>query len=560
MDFKEEIVKLLKPVIEIDTGLIEEPPDPNLGDFAIPCFKFSKELKKSPVKIAEEFAVKIKPNEIFAEIKNTGPYLNFFVNRSILTEEILSKIFTEKEKYGEFDIGKGRHVVVDYSSPNIAKPFGIAHIRSTVIGSSICKIYDALGYKSVGINHLGDWGTQFGKLMVAYNKWGNPELLKKDGINYLVKIYVEFGQKAKEDPQLDVEARKWFKMLEDGKPKAVSLWKKFREMSMNEFNKYYDLLGIKFDYVQGEAFYNNQLEKTVEYIKKKVPTEISDGALIVDLKSKGIKTPLLLRKSDGATTYHTRDLAAALYRLRTFDPAKILYVVGTPQKLHFKQLYAALSLIGEDATRFTHINFGNMTYEGQMMSTRAGNFVELKEVLDRAVELAKETIEQKNANLKNKEEVARQVGVGAIIFGDLSNDRTRDVEFNWKKALSFEGETAPYLQYTHARICSIERKAGVNIKGKINAELLAEPFEFDLVKLLGKFPGVVLEAAKTYKPNLIANYLISVGQTFNKFYNKCPIIKEKPELKNARLLLADCTRIVIEKGLALLGIEAPSEM
>lgn len=560
MDFKEEIVKLLKPVIEIDTGLIEEPPDPNLGDFAIPCFKFSKELKKSPVKIAEEFAVKIKPNEIFAEIKNTGPYLNFFVNRSILTEEILSKIFTEKEKYGEFDIGKGRHVVVDYSSPNIAKPFGIAHIRSTVIGSSICKIYDALGYKSVGINHLGDWGTQFGKLMVAYNKWGNPELLKKDGINYLVKIYVEFGQKAKEDPQLDVEARKWFKMLEDGKPKAVSLWKKFREMSMNEFNKYYDLLGIKFDYVQGEAFYNNQLEKTVEYIKKKVPTEISDGALIVDLKSKGIKTPLLLRKSDGATTYHTRDLAAALYRLRTFDPAKILYVVGTPQKLHFKQLYAVLSLIGEDATRFTHVNFGNMTYEGQMMSTRAGNFVELKEVLDRAVELAKETIEQKNANLKNKEEVARQVGVGAIIFGDLSNDRTRDVEFNWKKALSFEGETAPYLQYTHARICSIERKASVNIKGKINVELLAEPFEFDLVKLLEKFPGVVLESAKTYKPNLIANYLISVAQTFNKFYNKCPIIKEKAELKNARLLLADCTRFVIEKGLALLGIEAPSEM
>ncbi|MHA1898622.1 MAG: arginine--tRNA ligase, partial [Promethearchaeota archaeon] len=472
----------------------------------------------------------------------------------------LDAIYKAGESFGSLDIGHNRNIVIDYSSPNIAKPFGIAHIRSTVIGNSLCKIFEKLGYRSIGINHLGDWGTQFGKLMVAYMKWGDEKKLKEDGIDYLVKIYVEFGEKAKTEPGLVEEARKWFKKLEDGDPKAVSLWELFREMSLEEFNKYYEELGIKFDYIQGESFYNDKLDETIEYIKSKVPTELSEGALIVDLKSKGIKVPLLLRKSDGATTYHTRDLAAALYRLRTFDPEKILYVVGTPQTLHFKQLFAVLEMAGEDPAKFVHVNFGNMTYGGEMMSTRRGNFVPLKDVINKAISMAEEIINEKNPDLENKKEIAKQVGIGAIIFGDLSNDRTRDIDFSWERSINFDGETAPYLQYTHARICSILRKSDIKPDNKIDPYLLKEDIEYELVKILSDFPNVIKSAAESYKPNLIANYLIKLAQAFNKFYNAYKVLVDDLELKKARLLLIDSIRIVIKNGLALLGIEAPEKM
>jgi len=459
MDFKEEIVNILKPLVQIDVNLIEIPPDSKLGDYTVPCFKLAKQLKKAPQLIAEDLAKQLHSTDIFSQIKSTGAYLNFFINKTFYIGQLLSKVHKENQKYGNSKIGKGRNIVVDYSSPNIAKPFGIAHIRSTVIGNAICKIYAALGYNIIGVNHLGDWGTQFGKLMVAYLDWGDPKRLEKEGIDYLVEIYIEFGNKEKTDSSLDDKARAWFKKLEDKDPKAVELWDKFRNLSLIEFNKYYEELEIKFDYFQGESFYNDQLESTVDFVKSKVPTEISEGALIVNLKPKGIDTPLLLRKSDGATTYHTRDLAAALYRIKTWNPEKIVYVVGSPQKLHFNQLFTTLEMMGYKRNTFMHVDFGNMTYEGQMMSTRHGNFVRLSEVISKSIELAKKTIDQKNPDLKNKDAIARQVGIGAIIFGDLSNDRTRDVDFTWEKALNFDGETAPYLQYTHARKCRILRKA-----------------------------------------------------------------------------------------------------
>jgi arginyl-tRNA synthetase len=560
MDFVEEIIKLCQPFIAVEKSLIEIPPDSNLGDYALPCFRFAKQLKKAPQKIAEEIASQLSAPKIFEKIQNIGPYINFFVQKSLLIELTLTRIAHAQSGYGKSDEGAGKNIVIDYSSPNIAKPFGIAHIRSTVIGHALSKIYSALGYHAIGINHLGDWGTQFGKLMVAYRRWGDPNRLEKEGVNYLVEIYIQFGDEAKKNPALDDEARQAFKDLEDRKPDAVTLWEKFRNLSLDEFRRYYDLLGIKFDYYHGESFYNDRLEATIKYVQEKIPTEISEGALIVDLKGLGIKTPLILRKSDEASTYHTRDIAAALYRLRTFDPEKILYVVGTPQKLHFEQLYATLELLGEKRSKFEHVNFGNMTLEGHMMSTRAGNFVLLSEVIDKAISLAKKTIEEKNPTLKNKDEVAKQVGIGAIIFGDLSNDRTRDVDFTWDSVLNFEGETAPYLQYTHARICSILRKAQVSVDPTANVSLLTDPFEFELVKALGQFPAVIRSAAQANKPHIIAVYLLSVGQLFNKFYSRCRVILDDIALQAARLLLIDAVRIVIANGLDLLGIQAPHEM
>jgi len=560
MDFKEEIVNILRIIIEIDSNLIEIPPNSQLGDFSVPCHKFAKELKKSPNQISADLAKKIKINKFFSKIVNNGPYLNFFVNKSILIENNLLNIYNQGKNYGSTDIGAGKNIVVDYSSPNIAKPFGIAHIRSTVIGNSICKIYSALGYNVIRINHLGDWGTQFGKLMVAYLKWGDEKQLEKDGINYLVEIYIEFGKKAKENPLLNDEAREWFKNLESGNPKAVELWRKFRELSLEEFNKYYEMLEIEFDYFHGEAFYNEQLNDIIGIIKSKIKTEISEGALIIDLNDKGIDTPLLLKKSDGATTYHTRDLAAAFYRLKHFTPEKIIYVVGIPQKLHFNQLFTVLEMLGEDRNRFVYVDFGTMTFEGEMMSTRKGNFIPLSDVIGKAIKIAKEIIEEKNPSLQDKEKVAEQIGIGSVIFGDLLNERTHDIDFSWEKAVNLKGETAPYIQYTHARICSIERKADIDIKKIVNFNLLATSIEFELTKLLGVFPDKIIQAANTYKPHIIATYLINIAQIFNKFYDQCIIIKEKPDLRDARLLLAESTRIVLENGLKLLGIHAPKEM
>lgn len=560
VDFKEEIVKILQPYLQIEKELIEIPPDSKLGDYGVPCFKFAKIMRKAPAAIAADIAPKLIPTENISKIINVGPYINFFANKTLLSTQILHRIFTEKQNFGNSLDGQNKTVVVDFSSPNIAKPFGIAHIRSTVIGNSLCKLYSALGYKVMRINHLGDWGTQFGKLMVAYRGWGDRKLLEADGIDYLVKIYIEFGDKAKADPKLDEEARKWFSKLEKKDPEAIALWQEFREISLIEFNKYYKELEIEFDAFQGESFYNDKLEPTIEYIRNQNLTEKSEDALIVRLEDVGIPTPLILQKSDEASTYATRDLAAAMYRVNTYHPEKILYVVGAPQQLHFKQVFAVLDKLGLNQGRFVHVPFGNMTFGGQMMSTRKGNFILLRNVLQDTVAEVLKVIDQKNPELPHKDEVAHQVGIGAIIFNDLSNDRVRDVDFNWEKALSFEGETAPYLQYTHARICSIERKAESTIKSECDLNLLKDPIEYEIIKILAQFPAEIQAAAKNFKPNVIGNYLITLAQLFNKFYNQCPILKETLEIRNARLYLIECLRIVLEKGLALMGIHAPIEM
>ena len=558
--FEKEIIRIIKKETKLKNINLEVPPNPDLGDFAFPCFQLAKIQKKAPIMIAQSLAVELPKIEGISEIKANGPYVNFFLDKKSLMKETLLQISKEKSKYGESTIGKEKTVVIDYSSPNIAKPFGIAHIRSTVIGNSLYKIHSALGYKVVRVNHLGDWGTQFGKLMVAYRKWGDEKKLEKEGICHLVDIYVKFGEEAEIDTKLEDEARTWFKRLEDGDKEAVELWELFREMSLLEFKRYYKRLDIEFDSYHGEAFYNDKLDKTIKEVQSKAKTEIDDGALIVKLpqSDKEEIPPILLRKSDGASTYHTRDLAAALYRLKEYKPNKVVYVVGAPQQLHFKQLFAVLEMMGIDKDKFVHVPFGNMTYEGQMMSTRTGNFVLLEEVLDQSIALALKTIEERNSSLKNKKDVAEIVGIGAIIFGDLVNDRVRDVDFTWEKALDFEGETGPYLQYTHARISSLLRKADQKISAKIDFNLLNS--EAELVKQLEKFNSVIIHSLDNYKPHIIARYLLDTAQMFNSYYQNNPVLNQEKDLRNARLLVVYSVGQVLKNGLNLLGLCAPEEM
>jgi len=572
MDFAELIIERLKQFVPIDKKLIKPPPKPKkkenkdefieYGDLSIPCFPFAKILKKNPIQIANEIVNNLKPDEYFEKIESLNGYINFYINRNYFFTKILPEIFEKGELYGSSDIGKFKTIVIDYSSPNIAKPFGVAHLRSTLLGNSLKKIFKFLGYNVIGINHLGDWGTQFGKLLYTYKTWGDPKKLEENGIDYLVDLYIEFSKKEKENPNLTEFGRQWFKKLEDGDNEARELWKKFYEISINEFNQYYKELGIEFDYYQGESFYNDKINNAIEFIKRNVKTELNEGALIVNLKDKGIETPLILRKSDGASTYHARDIAAAIYRINTFKPYKILYVVGNTQKLHFKQLFNVLELAGFDRNIFEYVEFGTMTFEGKMMSTRMGNFVLLRDYIQKAKEKILDIINEKNPDIENKEEVARMVGIGAIIFSDISNDRTRDIDFTWEKALNFEGDSAPYLQYVHARINSMLKK--INFKKEeidiSTFSLLTQDEELYLIKSLYKFPEIIKEAAESYKPSIIANYLLEVAALYNKNYNKYSVSKVETNLKQARSSLAYCTKCIIKTGLKLLGIESPDYM
>ena len=563
MDFKHEIVRLLAKEVSLGqeeiSALIAVPPDHKLGDYAFPCFRLGKDPKEE----AEKLKKKLKLPKSFSKVEVSGPYLNFFVNNHFLTEETLTKIYAEKKNYGRNNLGKGKVIVIDFSSPNIAKPFGIGHLRSTVIGSCLYKVHHFLGYKLIGVNHLGDWGTQFGKLIVAFNKWGKEKELEKEPIKYLLKLYVKFHEEAEKDETLNEEARAAFKSLEDGDKKNLALWESFKELSLEEFKRIYELLEVDFDSYHGESFYNNLLDKTIKEIQKKIKTEISDGALIINLEKYKLP-PLILRKSDQATTYGTRDLAAALYRLKEYQPEKLLYVVGSEQKMYFQQLFIVLEMLGYKKERFEHLDFGLFRFPEGKMSTRKGKVIFLEEVLDQAINLAEKIIEEKNPTLKDKKEIAKEVGVGAIIFGDLSNDRIRNVDFSWERMLSFDGETAPYLQYTHARACSILRKAkkeqGLSISSKIKFEQLQLAEEKAVVKLLYEFPEAVIKVAESYKPHHLAQYLISLAQAFNEFYHKCAVISEREEQMKARLLLVDSCRQVLENGLNLLGIKAPEEM
>jgi len=561
--FRNEISNLLSALVPMDRQQImadlETPPSAEMGDFAFPCFKLAKAMRNSPVKIAAELAGRLPMSDLFACIEACGPYINFFCNRQKLALATVHAVLEQKEGYGKLEIGQGKTIVIDFSAPNIAKPFGIGHLRSTVIGHSLYQIYLALGYRCVGINHLGDWGTQFGKLIVAYLKWGDDIRLEEEPITYLYELYVRLHREAQADPALAEEARAWFKKLEDGDEMARLLWQRFRELSLAEFKRIYMLLGVRFDSYQGESFYNDLLADTIRQVEERGLTEVSAGALIVSLEDNGMP-PCLLRKQDGATLYATRDLCAAIYRYQAYEFEKMLYVVGADQTLHFQQVFTVLKKMGYAwAERCVHVPFGLIGFKEGKMSTRQGTLVFLEDVLDRATELALQIIQEKNAGLENKADVARQVGIGAVIFGDLSNDRVKNIEFDWEKVLDFSGETAPYVQYAHARICSILRKA-VDWPCVYDATLLDTDEEQAVVRTLARFSDAIVRAAELDKPSVIARYVVDLAAEFNKFYHQCPVLHAVDDLRNARLALIDAVRQVLLNGLTLLGITAPQEM
>jgi arginyl-tRNA synthetase len=565
---REEIGRVLAPHVALEPdevlNLLEIPPESEFGDFAFPCFTLAKTLKKAPPLIAADLAEKLagESGTFWSKAEPRGPYLNFYLSPGAFGREVVYQVWEQGEAYGRTNIGKGRNVPIDYSSPNIAKPFGVGHIRSTVIGHSLYLIYKALGYSSIGVNHLGDWGTQFGKLIVAFERWGDEAKLHADPVDYLYKLYVKFHQEAENEPALDDQARQWFRKLEEDDEEAVSYWTRFRELSLENYALIYDLLGIKFEYFHGESHYNKMLDQVIELVKDKGIAKESEGALIVDLEPYGLP-PVMLQKKDGATLYITRDIAAAIYRKETFDFALSLYVVGAEQVLHFQQLFKILELLGfEWAKNCVHVPFGLIRFKEGRMSTRAGKIILLEEVLNRSINMAREIIEEKNPDLEDKDGAALAVGLGAVRFGDLSNDRIKNIEFDWEKVLDFSGETAAYIQYAHARICSILRKAGANYKewNDKAALMLVKEEETALIKTLALLPEKIIASADNYRPSILARYLIDVARDFNRFYHNCPVLGSEGDLQHGRLLLINATRQVIANGLALLGIVAPEEM
>ncbi len=565
MDYKKIIANKIKENLEVTVDLeviensIEIPPKSDMGDYAFPCFILSKTLRKAPNKIAEELSPKID-KEGFERVENLGPYLNFFVDKEVFSENTLEKIQNEKDEYGASRAGEGKNITIDFSSPNIAKPFHVGHLFSTAIGNSLYKILSFEGYNCIGINHLGDWGTQFGKLISAYKRWCDKDTLTKEPIKELLRIYVKFHAEAEKDPTLEDEGRMYFKKLEDGEEEEVALWKKFRELSLKEFDIVYKLLNVKFDAYTGESFYNDKMDAVVEEIEKKGILTSSNGAKVVMLEDYNMP-PCIIRKSDGATIYATRDLAAAEYRKKTYDFYKSIYVVGSDQKLHFKQLFKTLELMGHDwAKDCKHVSFGMVRFADRKLSTRKGEVIFLDEVLSEAMEKTLEIINVKNPELKNKEEVSKVVGVGSIVFAYLKNNREKDIVFDWKEMLSFEGETGPYVQYTYARGKSILRKLGVS-QGKIDYSKLNTTEDFELIKLLEGFQGSIFSAIDKLEPSILTRHIIEIAKAFNKFYNSNRISTEADEkVKNARLKLTEATTQVIKNGLKLLGIGVVEEM
>ncbi len=562
--FVEEIIKVISKQVDLPEDqikdLVEIPPDEKLGDYAFPCFVLTKKLKKTPNQIAGELALRLKATELIQEIYSIGPYVNFKVDKSKLAEFVLTQIFEQDTDYGSDDVGKGKTIVIDFSSPNIAKPFGIGHLRTTVIGHALYHIFKKLGFSVVRINHLGDWGTQFGKVILAYRMWGDEKEFLKDPISTLYDLYVRFHREAEEKPKLDEEARVWFKKLEDGDKEASELWKKFRDYSLQEFNRVYEMLGIEFDSYPGESFYNKFMDQTVEQIKAKGLAEISQDALIVKLEQYDLPA-CLLKKKDEATLYATRDIAAAIYRYNTYHFYKSLYVVGSAQRLHFQQVFKVLELMGYKwATDCVHVDFGWIKFKQVMMASRKGNIILLEDVLNKSIQLARKIIEEKNPDLENKEEVAKDVGIGAVIFADLSTRRNKDIDFDWDQVLSFDGETAPYVQYTHARLYSLMRKYGKPVHQEIDYKVFSTDEESILIKLLEDFPRRVRFAAEGYEPAFICSFLIDLCSTFNRFYQKHRIITDDERSSSARMFLVKTIQVTVKSGLSLLGIKAPERM
>ena len=564
MDYKEIIAKLIKEHVDLEIEdikkLIEIPPKSDMGDFAFPCFQLARVMRNAPNMIAEELALKLN-KEGFERIENLGPYVNFFVDKEAFTKNAIETVLTEGEDYGKSNIGEGKTVCVEYSSPNIAKPFHVGHLFSTSIGNSLYILFKEEGYDVVGINHLGDWGTQFGKLISAYNRWVDEEALEKDAISELLRIYVKFHDEAEKDPSLVDEGRMHFKRLEEGAEEETALWKRFRELSLKEFNRVYDLLGIKFDSLAGEAFYNDKMQVVIDELKEKNLLTESNGAQVVMLDEYNMP-PCIVLKGDGATIYATRDLAAANYRKNTYDFDKCVYVVGTPQALHFKQVFKTLELAGKDLAKdCVHVGFGLVKFADGGMSTRKGKVVLLDDLLSEAVSKTLEIINEKNPELENKEEVAKKIGIGAVIFTYLKNSREKDIIFDWKEILSFEGETGPYVQYSYARGNSILERAGEVDLTNIDYSKLNSKEEFELIKSLESFKKNIHLAIEKFEPSVMSRYVIEVAKLFNKFYNAHSVLNlEDEELKKARLALVKASLQVIKNGLGLLGIEVVEKM
>ena len=562
MDYKVKIAELIKQHVDLDVEtiekLIEIPPKPEMGDYAFPCFQLSKVMRKAPNMIAEELKG-FMDTEGFERIENLGPYLNFFVDKGTFAKNTITKVLEEGDNYGASNVGEGKTVCVEYSSPNIAKPFHVGHLFTTAIGNSLYKMFKKEGYNTVGLNHLGDWGTQFGKLISAYHRWVDEEALEKAPIDELLRIYVKFHEEAKKDPSLEDEARANFKALENGDPEATALWTRFRDLSIKEFERVYDILGVKFDSLNGEAFYNDKMDVVVDELKEKGLLVESNGAQVVMLEDYNMP-PCIVLKADGASIYATRDLAAAMYRKKTYDFYKCVYVVGTPQALHFKQVFKVLELAGHEwAKDCVHVGFGLVKFADRKLSTRDGSIVLLDDLLREAVEKTMEAIKDKD-EIQNKEEVAKKIGVGAVIFTYLKNSREKDIVFDWKEILSFEGETGPYVQYAYARGNSILNRAG-ECSGTVDYSKLSSKEEFELVKSLGNFNNVITLALDKLEPSILTRYVIEVAKGFNKFYNSHSVLNlDDEDLKATRLNLVKASLQVIKNGLELLGIGVVEKM
>ena len=560
MDYKKYIAQKLSIdgiSAEETANFLETPPNLEMGDFALPCFKLSKILRKSPVVIAKELAESFETDQVISGCQAENGYLNFKVNRTAFAKGVLKSVIDSGDRYGADEIGKGKTVCIDYSSINIAKPFHIGHLSTTVIGSALCKIFDFLGYKTVGINHLGDYGTQFCKLIVAFKKWSSVEAVEKDRLKELTRIYVKFHDEAEKDPSLDDEARRYFKLIEDGDEESNKLFKLFKKITLEEVDKIYKLLNVKFDSYAGESFYNDKMAPVVEELKEKGLIKVSDGASIVDLEEYGMP-PCLILKSDGSTLYATRDLAAAMYRKKEYDFDKCLYVVAYQQNLHFKQFFKVLELMGKEwAKDMVHVAYGMVSMEDGAMSSRKGKVVLLEDVISKTIEKAKTVIENKNPDLKDKDDVARAVGTGAVIFGALCNNKIKDIVFSYDRVLSFEGETCPYVQYTVARCNSVIEKCERGVEGEI-AQICEQ--EYAVLTELNKFPDVVKSAAEKYEPSYIARYCLDLASVFNKFYFDCKIADKDESVRDFRLKITTATKITLTNALKLLGIQTVEKM
>lgn len=566
-NFKQIIAKQISKIIEINEkeleSYIEMPKDSKNGDYAFPCFRLAKELRKAPPVIANEIKEKIEQVDDIEKIEVEGGYLNFFVNKTTLAEEVLGEI-SKTEQYGESKVGEGKNIVIDYSAPNIAKPFHIGHLRSTVIGAALYNIYKYLGYNVTGINHLGDYGTQFGKLIEGYKMWGKEYDIEKNPINELTKIYIRINEACKNDEQILEKCRDNFKKLEDGDSYCVEIWKKFRELSLQEFQKVYDLLGSKFDSWNGESFYSDKMPEVIEILEKTGKLVESQGAKIIDLEDKGINTPCIIEKSNGSTTYATRDLAAIMYRAKTYNFDKALYVTSYEQTLHFKQVFEVAKLLGLDE-KFTdgleHVSFGMVLLPEGKMSTREGNVVKLEDLLNEAISRAEKIIEQKNPELQNKEEVAKKVGIGSVIFNDLSGARIKDEIFDWNTILNFQGETGPYIQYTYVRTRSVLEKAGYLPKvEEVKVDNLFDEYSLNILKLIYNFEDVLIQVTDKNEPSILARYLIDLAKAYSSFYNENKIIIDDKGVQDSRVYLTYAVSKVLKQGAELLGMQMPEKM